>query len=86
MIWFTVPTELQSIVFDYAGSLKNEDTRRRRFLKLELECWGTILGAVPKPSTICRYYGYVGRDALKLCLHEAYTTLRLEAIARIQSR
>ena len=77
MHWFHVPTDVQRIVWDYAGSLDREETRRRRFLGLEIKCWALVMEKTPTPSLIKRYYTYVGRRALHDSLYDAWAALRL---------
>ena len=76
MHWFKLPTDVQRIVQDYAGSLEREATRQRRFLGLEIKVWAIVMGRTPTPSLIKRYYGYVGRDKLHDTLYESWTHLR----------
>jgi hypothetical protein len=80
MHWFQLPTDVQRIVWDYAGSLERAATRRRRFLGLEIKCWALVMGQTPVPSLIKRYYGFVGRDKLHQSLYEAWDECRLPKV------
>ena len=77
MHWIKLPTVLQTVVWEFAGSLEHEATRRRRFLGLEIKCWAIVMDKTPTPSLIKRYYTYVGRRALHDSLYDAWAALRL---------
>ena len=76
MHWFHLPTDVQRIVWDFAGSLERDATRRRRFLGLEIKCWSLVRGYTLTPSALKRHYRHVGRHALHDSLYDAWAQSR----------
>jgi hypothetical protein len=79
----TLPPELQDIVWDFCGDLRNADTRHKRFTMIELRTWTMLFGTRTRdsrrdrnlcPSRLLRY-----RDGLlKRYLHLVYRKAHLE--------
>ena len=72
MTWRTTPVELQDIVWDFCGDLRNADTRHKKFNLLELRIWNMITGVghlVPSRLLDLRA---IGNGVLKRYLRLSY--------------
>ena len=78
MTWRTTPVELQDIVWDFCGDLRNVDTRHKKFNLLELRIWNMITGVghlVPSRLLDLRA---ICNGVLKQYLRLAYRKAHLE--------
>ena len=78
--WPQLCTEVQDLVWEYCGDLRNISTRRHKFVGLEIKLWGIIVGHPVAPSELLKNYGYVGINNLKNTLKLAYLQAQGEAL------
>ena len=79
MGWAQVSADVQDIVWDFCGDLRNPVYRRRRFVGTEVKVWRMIIGHPISPSGLLRHYGFVGVNNLKNTLELAYLQAQRES-------
>ena len=78
MCWRTTPVDLQAIVWDFCGDLRNLDTRHKKFSVIELRIWNMITGLGYLTPSRLVYLRVVGAGVLKQYLRLAYRKAHLE--------